>query len=426
MQQNLFPYQLEGVEYLLKHRHVLLADQMGLGKSLQALTALVQSGRPGIILCPAYLKGMWAGEIKKFYPNMPHTIAMKSSQIPNKIDGVLVCNYEQLDRVAGLIDSECAMIIDEAHMLKSMKAKRTKLLHERIKKTPPKFLWLLTGTPIKNRVPEFYSLLLVLSYSDANNGLNIRTKFKSFAGFCRNFCFETIKRVPGGMMLTEYSGLKNALELKEYLKYKYIRRETKDVLDLPDENHITMPIAKIEGEDALRFAWEAHERGKIERQEETVTPIKVQVAIQKTEYTAAVVRELINGECGPVVVFSDHVAPLKAMVGHFKDLRTAIITGEVAMTKRTEIVASFQAGQLDVIFCSIGAASVGITLTRSCQMIFNDLPWVPGDLDQARKRILRIGQAHPCYYRYVVADGIDAKIAKTLQEKSKIIQELLI
>ena len=85
----------------------------------------------------------------------------------------------------------------------------------------------------------------------------------------------------------------------------------------------------------------------------------------------------------------------------------------------------FQEGKLDVIIATIGAMSVGVTLTKSRNMIFNDLPWVPGDIAQAEKRCHRIGQTGIVTIHRMFYGKIDLKIGREITKKLKTIIEVL-
>lgn len=95
------------------------------------------------------------------------------------------------------------------------------------------------------------------------------------------------------------------------------------------------------------------------------------------------------------------------------------------MEKRNELVTKFQNGQLDVLVCTVGAASTGLTLTRSNLVVFNDIPWVPADLVQARKRIHRISQERQSRCVYIVGSKVDDNIIKTIRSKEKVISAVV-
>src|SRR3972149_3808483 len=60
----LYDYQKTGTEFLLKKKRCLLADQMGLGKSVQVIAAIEQSQEPALIVCPKSVKTEWARMVK--------------------------------------------------------------------------------------------------------------------------------------------------------------------------------------------------------------------------------------------------------------------------------------------------------------------------------------------------------------------------
>jgi hypothetical protein len=80
----------------------------------------------------------------------------------------------------------------------------------------------------------------------------------------------------------------------------------------------------------------------------------------------------------------------------------------------------FQAGQLDVIVCSFGVGSTGLTLTKSSRLILLDRPWTPGDAKQAEDRIRRIGQhASEVQSFWIAGFSFDDSLDKLLQKKDR-------
>jgi SWI/SNF-related matrix-associated actin-dependent regulator of chromatin subfamily A3 len=82
-------------------------------------------------------------------------------------------------------------------------------------------------------------------------------------------------------------------------------------------------------------------------------------------------------------------------------------------------------GQLDVLLCSIGAASTGFNLTASNILVFNDPSWVSTDMEQAKKRIHRIGTTKPCRIVNVVGSPTDEYIYNMLAKKDKVINKVI-
>ena len=83
------------------------------------------------------------------------------------------------------------------------------------------------------------------------------------------------------------------------------------------------------------------------------------------------------------------------------------------MKKRDEIVTKFQAGEIDVLCCTIASAGVGLTLTKSSHVIIAESDWVPGNLNQAIDRVHRIGQEKEVHIdRVLFSDSLDEWILK--------------
>ena len=98
------------------------------------------------------------------------------------------------------------------------------------------------------------------------------------------------------------------------------------------------------------------------------------------------------------------------------------ITGSDKAADREESVRQFQAGELKGIACTIKAGGVGITLTRSHQVVFVDMDWTPANNLQAEDRACRIGQTKGVVISKLVADHtLDKKLTWILIEKMKLI-----
>jgi SNF2 family DNA or RNA helicase len=120
----------------------------------------------------------------------------------------------------------------------------------------------------------------------------------------------------------------------------------------------------------------------------------------------------------PLVVFSDHLAPVEE-VGNRKGW--AVITGDTPPARRADIVATFQAGDLKGLALTITAGGLGISLTRAAHAVFCDLNWVPANNVQSEDRLCRIGQSRGCVYTVIEADHeLDRRINEVLTEKMEL------
>jgi SNF2 family DNA or RNA helicase len=135
-------------------------------------------------------------------------------------------------------------------------------------------------------------------------------------------------------------------------------------------------------------------------------------------------QSLIDAGEGPLLVFSDHVDPVEMVASGLK-VNCATVTGSTPMGKRDQIARDFQAGLIDVLVATTGTLSVGVTLTASRNVIYNDIPWTPGDLVQSTARIYRISQKRKCCVHYVSWGPIDTMIINTINEKTRVLAEVL-
>jgi SWI/SNF-related matrix-associated actin-dependent regulator 1 of chromatin subfamily A len=416
-----YQYQVEGANFALSNFYTLNMDEPGLGKTIQALLAacMLLEKHPGkkvLVLCPQYLTRNWHNEIEDWTNGIRvSTFDPKCSDAMWDSD-VVLASYYHVRKYPDLISEDAYdfVIVDEAHNFKNPKAKQTLGLLKVVSKLKPNFLLLLTGTPIKNRVPDIYIPLYLMAMSKRTEN-PITKKYRSYYLFCYNFC--TVRKTPFG---TQFTGEKNVEELRTYLKGRRIGRKKKDVVELPEVVEKQVVVDYKEIPELLR-EYEAF-NGVVESAESSA---KAESARLKAKFTSEYVRELLDKEVGPIVIFTDHLGPVEVIREELKDFKVAVIVGGVSVKKREKIKTDFQAGYYDVLIATIGAFSTGVTLTRSSNLVFNDISWVPSDLQQAKDRIHRLGQTATCFVHYIVGAVVDKKILRSIQAKLRTIKKVL-
>lgn len=407
-----YKYQQIGTDFAIKQRYSINGDKMGLGKSVQTISLAVKEDIPKtLIIAPAFLVPNWKAEIMKFTGEEAQTFNYGTE---SRFE---IVSYDSVKKVAKYFPRYDFVACDEIHYLKNIQAKRTKAIHELISTFKPEYFLGLSGTPIKNRVPEFYSLLRLCWYGGRYS------EFSKYAPsywlFNKSFTKQKIQRF-GGRKVTKWEGVKNAQGLKDLIKPVYIRRKPEDVLDLPDEIHQEVLMSeKARTDELLKTAWEAYE-GK--KESKSFMSGKAISALGKTDYTVEFVKNLLEEEAG-VIIFTDHVQAAKKIASDLGD-GARFITGNTQANLRQVWVDDLNEGRLSAIVATIPSLSVGVNITGVSAMVFNDFAWVPADMDQARKRIHRIGQTKTCRYYYIMASKYDQKIYNTLKKKSKIIAEV--
>ncbi len=413
------PHQIATVEYALKHPYSIFALEMGLGKSACALATWEKVGGRLLIICPAYLILNWKNEIRKFRGAGPVVAAITSSKaIYNLWDAdVAIISYDLAQKAKSYFEWAEMIVIDEATYLKSMKAKRTDAIHKGVFENSTKRVHLLTGTPIKNRVEEYYSLIALCNYNPQLQGPKFLEKFPDVITFADHFSNRREYKINVGyrrVTVVKWEGVRNPEELKSYLKDIYIR--FKDVIGLSPVLYKDIPMADAEEPELLK-AFEA-----FTKENKNISPtLKAQAALKKVPFTAKYVKDLLE-EVGSVVVYTDHV---QSCLELGKLLDAIPITGQTPMTVRSSVADGFQKGELKVIVATIGSFSTGITLTASNNLVFNDYPWVPGDMAQAVYRINRRGQTKRCVVHRILGSPQDQYILNAIEDKQLTIDKVM-
>ena len=455
-----YKHQVDGIRQMAPMTSFLLADDMGLGKSLQALTVFCIDVKRGlaeklIIVCPVTLRDNWAEEIEKF-TRIPYTLL---GQIPHpgglvKLKSIgpkareeqlqefftlpgphiLICNYEQLVNPihkATLLRNRVSMaIFDEAHMMKNPKAKRTQAaLSVQSKRSA-----LLTGTPMLNQVDELWTLL---------HRIDPR-RFPKYWSFVNRYC------VFGGYENRQIIGVKNEAELRKILGEVMIRRMKNDVLKRDKPNLITHKVGlsdeqrklydEIEDELGLTHAG----TGEVMAIENALTKFLRLKQICNTPYSidpsfpdssikldraVEITEELMNRD-DKFVVFSQFRGTIDAMTNRYNKARIPSLMhlhGGVPQNQRQAIVNEWSKRKGGgVILCQTEVAGVGLNMVAASECMFIDRLFVPGLNKQAIDRLDRIGQTRPVVVHNLMTRGtVEARVEAILAQKQGLGDEIV-
>lgn len=455
-----YEHQVIGIRTMARMKSVLLGDDMGLGKSLQALTVFCIDVKMGLsetllIVCPVTLRDNWADEIEKF-TRLPYTLlgeephplrkgrmrkisttAKRDAQLRDWLSGhgprILIANYEQIASAAHektLAGANFDMVImDEAHYIKTHNSRRTK---SALALNSTRSL-LLTGTPMLNQVNELWPLLHRIDPK----------KFPKYWWFVNRYC------VMGGYQGKAIVGVKNEAELTGHLTQYMIRRRKKDWLKLPEPQIIQVKVGLNDVQQKLYD--EARDDLVLQGGDISIanamvlflrlkqicdTPYAVSTSFadesQKLDRLEQIAEEICDaGE--KLVIFTQFRGVLECIMRRLKARLPKVpifeLHGDVPTGARVPLVHRWS--DVDgpaIIACMTQVAGVGLNMTAASTCVFVDKLFVPGLNRQAIDRLHRIGQSETQAIRVfeLIARGTcEDRVELILRAKSKLNDDIV-
>ncbi len=443
---KLYPYQEQGAMHLAFGRRTMLADDMGLGKTVQAIAAaaLLKEMRDiqrAVIICPASLKHQWAREIRRFTSLSASVVEGNVEERRKQYSDTSffkIINYElvryDFDDLLKLRPD--LIILDEAQRIKNWRAKTAQM----VKALPSRYAFVLTGTPLENRIDELYSIFQVLDPRILGPLWHFNDRF-----------YELEKRPNGTYKVLGY---KNLDQLRALIAPYVLRRTRGEVLkDLPprtDNNYfvkMTDPQWKAYNEfkeTLAKLIAKAHRvpLNPKEREILLMCLIKMrlicnalalhdkdmpQKEIERTSPKLGELEEILSEEIASnghkAVIFSQwaNMLALTEPIIQRVGLGYVKLTGDVPSAKRGELIQRFFDDPRCRIFLSTDAGGVGLNLQAASLVINLDLPWNPAVLEQRIARAHRHGQPSSVQVINLIAkDTIEERMLDTLAAKKNV------
>ena len=415
IKKSLYNFQAEGIKFGISHHcRFLLADEMGVGKTLQAISLayIYRDSWPVLVVCPGSMKYNWRGEIQTWLGLKNHRISIINSS-RQKISQEAYFYIISYDLMRNVIKKMRQMtfdfvILDEAHSIKnkdSLRAKNILPIAVRAKR-----LIIMTGTPLLAKPYEGYPLLYALRP-------DIFCYFKKYA---YRYCDP--QPTPMGI---NWSGTSNTKELHWILSCLMVRRLKRDVLNqLPPKRRQKIEISTDENlikEIAKKKSEVKGRKGTLECY--TLT------SKAKIEGVKEYISDIIDAK-EKFIVFAYHHDMLNSLeeLCKKKNVEYIRIDGNTKQETRYLYVNYFQQNpKCQVAILSIIAASTGITLTAAHMVIFAELTWTPSIMIQAEDRVHRIGQKGEFVdIKYLYGkETLDDFILDKLQKKLTIVSTTL-
>lgn len=429
----LLPYQEIGAAFLAGKERGALFDEMGVGKTAQAIAALDLVGaKRGIIVAPAkaHKMGVWAGEHRKFSATPRRLLKGRSLDDLNLFmrgrADVLMLSYEMMTNwkkhlIKDLYDFE---IYDESHRLKNREAGRSRAalgvqadgrlgLGERAAHT-----WFLTGTPMANDPSDIFT----------------------HARFCqgttlthRQFCDRYFKSRSNGFA-TKYKPREEMVpELQQVIRSFSLRRSAKEAgLDLPpiwfttlslegDTSDVRQLLKDYPGlDEAILRAVEEGGLSFLDAQH--VATLRRLIGEAKAPSYAELLVEELEGSEAKRVFMCSHKRPLHLIIEHLRaaGIDAVYVDGSTSDRSDYESITRFQNDPKCRVFGgNIQAAGEAITLTAAADIDIVEMSWTPKDNAQAIKRIHRVSQTQTCRARFIsLANSFDQVVSENVAEKS--------
>ncbi len=430
----LYPYQQEGVLHLAFTERALLADEMGLGKTVQAIAAAVLLRRlKGIervlVVAPASLKAEWHEQIGQLTALDSHIVlgtrAARLRQYRDPAFFTLV-NYEQVRADLEPIQETLApdlVILDEAQRIKNWRTRTA----ERVKGLRSRYAFVLTGTPLENRIDDVYSIVQFLDPHLLGPLFRFNREF---------YRLDERGRPCGYVNLDRLHRRLGALMLR--------RRKDQVEGELPGRTVKTCMVA-MTAEQVSRYQDYEAIVGRLVRRarRRPLTPKefeRLQQALAcmrmicdtpyildpecrdcpKLAELARLLGELLETETRKVIVFSEWERMLELVREHLDGERIghAWHTGSVDQRRRREEIRRFKEDPDCRVFLSTDAGSVGLNLQVADVVVNLDLPWNPARLEQRIARAWRKHQRRPVQVLHLVAENsIEQRMLATLATK---------
>jgi len=436
------PYQLSGFQWIVANSKLglgsLIADDMGMGKTLQVIAALqyfkdaqlISSKRKAIVIAPTSLLSNWQKEMEKFAPGLiPAVYHGAQRTLPVDQYDVLLTSYGLARNDHDILSKPnwYALIIDESQAIKNPSAEQTKA----IKKIKAKVKIAMSGTPVENRLSDYWSVFDFIN--------------KGYLGRLKNF------QEKFAIPIQKKHDRKKAEIFRKATRPFLLRRLKTDksiISDLPDKIENTLfcsltPEQAAIYESLVQSVMEQIENSEgIERRGlvlKMMTALK-QICNHPVQYLKK--GEPKSGQSGKMqlllslldnVLINGEKTLIFTQYKEMGDLLTRILQEQTGMLplflhggltrkKRDELVNNFQHKPYHKIFIlSLKAGGTGLNLTAATNVIHYDLWWNPAVEDQATDRAYRIGQkSNVMVYRPLCKGTFEERIDKMLKVKKNL------
>ena len=400
----------------------ILADDMGVGKSIQALAAITQVKGINLIICPKTLIFNWENEINKFVPNLSYHLFEKKDLLQKnsfKDFNIVIVSYSSLSINIDFFEKIdfSYIILDEAQYIKNSRSLRS----TNIKRLKSHYRLSLTGTPIENSINDITSQFDFLMPQFLSSFLNKKEEnlLKTVKALVSPFILrrtkaEVLNQLPSK---TEHI-IPVPMESEQEKIYKTTLAEIQNNLDKQFFSKEKINYINILSYITRLRQITNHPR-LINESYQNIPSGKLNVLMEVLN------KALKNGK--KIIIFSQFVKMLKIIEELIKQQQINYLFMDGKSRKRKQLISEFNSNrEVRLFLMSLKVGGVGINLTSADTIIMTDPWWNPMTEEQAIGRIHRIGQQKKSFvYRLITKQSIEEKI-KTLQKSKSNLYNALI
>jgi SNF2 family DNA or RNA helicase len=484
---RLYPPQQTGVAFLaLPDGGVLLADQMGVGKTPQALVALraLPDTLPGLVICPNSVKGHWANEVPTWFPEAHPYVVNGGAQSRRKVlleasedpQALVLIHFDVLrlhSRLAAygsirlsrcqecgghderITPTRCevhpkelnhldfrTVIVDEAHRMKDSKAKQTRAAWAVLHQPSITRRWALTGTPIANNVGDLWSIMHGIAPADYPTRSAFIDRFALLA-WNRYAALDIVGVRPD--TAEEFHKILDP-RMRRMLKavvLPFLPPKVREVREAPMatkqarayramEEHL---LAELDDGDVVLATTNLVKALRLVQFSSSyceVDPETNQLRLSEPSPKLDVLEEVLQ-ELGPdrqvaVCAASRQLIEMAAARFNAKGVSYRLLTGKVPQHERQQNLNEFQAGDAQVMLFTIAAGGVGVNMSAADTIVFLQRSWSMLENVQAEDRVHRVGsERHESVtvVDIIAPDTIEVRQLQKLREKATRLEEIV-
>lgn len=425
-------YQKQGIRWLVDNHSALLADEMGTGKTVQAVTALRLLFRQGklksaLIVCPPAVIGSvditietnksegWSGHFHHWAPELRIVTLHGKSPSERRLlwespSHVYITTYSTLrtDIYSGSLEQRdrfTCVVLDESQKIKNRETRTAKVVCE----LKPLYRWALTGTPVENKLADVQSLfdfvLPGLFKSTSKESMQI-VKKKLEPYMLRRLKEDVLQELP------------DKIKQEEWLDLDSRQRE--------DYERILKSVqSSIKSSLASSHKGGVHIFSKLTKLKQLCNFSEGSLRSPKADLLLDYVRTIASNK-KKVLIFSQYKKEGTEKIYRLlqeKSIGAVLYTGDVSKRQKDKVVKDFRSDpNITAFIATTTTAGYGITLTEATYVIHFDYLWNPAVMQNAEDRTHRIGQkSSVTVYSFWMKGTIEERIKKKISEKRLLI-----